>query len=56
MELKVFYRSKVQYFFTAENMLVKFKMTKSYELYNASPDDDYIIGMDTMVQFFTSPN
>ena len=30
-ELKVFYKSNSQYFFTAENMLVKFKMAKSYE-------------------------
>lgn len=34
LELKVFYKSNFQYLFTAENMLVKFQTTKSYELYN----------------------
>jgi len=36
-------------------MLVKFKMTKSHEAYNASHGhDDNILGLDTMVQFFIS--
>ena len=35
-ELKVFYKNKNhQYFFTAENLLVKFKMAKSFTAYNA---------------------
>jgi len=39
-------------------MLVKFKMTKSHEAYNASHGhgDETILGLDTMVQFFTCPN
>lgn len=56
LSLKVFYKSNSQYFFTAENMLVKFKMTKNCEEYNSSKfEDDYVLGINTMVQFFISP-
>ena len=37
-------------------MLVKFKMAKSFEAYNARQgDNDNILGLDTMVQFFICP-
>lgn len=36
LELKAHYKSKTQYFFTAENLLVKFKMNKSFAAYNES--------------------
>lgn len=56
IELKVFYKSNFQYLFTAENILVKFKMDKSCEEYNARKDDnDNILDLDTMVQFFICP-
>ena len=54
-ELKVFYKRNSQYLFTAENMVYKFKMAKSYEAYNARKDDDYILGLDSMVQYFIDP-
>ena len=34
-DLKVFYKSYSQYLFTAEHMLVKFKMNKGHEEYNS---------------------
>ena len=37
LELKVFQKSNFQYFYTAENILVKFKMTKNYKEYNTDP-------------------
>ena len=54
-ELKVFYKRNSQYFFTAENIVYKFKMAKSYEAYNTRKGDDYILGLDSMVQFFINP-
>ena len=50
LELKVFYKSNSQYFFTAENMLVKFQMAKSYDLYNLNPSEqDNVLDVETMV-------
>ena len=34
-ELKVYYTKDTGYFFTAENILVRFKMTKGFQEYNA---------------------
>ena len=56
LELKVFYKSNSQFFFTAENMLVKFQMAKSYDSYNLNPSEiDNVLDVETMVQFFISP-
>lgn len=36
LELKAHYKSCTQYFFTAENMLIKFKTQKSFASYNSN--------------------
>ena len=56
LELKALYKSNTQYFFTAENMMLKFKMRKDYRAYNANKSPEInLIDIDTMVQFFECP-
>ena len=55
LELKVHNKSKTSYIFTAENLMLKFKMSKDYAAYNehqSSASHINLLDLDSMVQFF----